>query len=297
MTKTIEEYLEALRRELEGGDSATIQDALADANEHLTTALESLRESQPALDEEDALQQIIEQYGTQEETATAYLEVERRTFPGLTSATVKRQSSPLGRLFSIYADPRAWGSLLYMLITFVTGVIYFSWAVTGLSLSVSFAIFIFGLPVALLFLLSVRGVAWLEGRLVEALLGVRMPRRQLFSPQNAKVIERIKALVADKHTWLSMLYMLLQFVLGTIYFVVSVTVFSFAASFVALPVLQEALKVPLFQNVNGVNYYLPQWGYPLAVSGGVMLWTGTMHLVKWVGGLHGRYAKALLVNG
>jgi len=31
--------------------------------------------------------------------------------------------------------------------------------------------------------------------------------------------------------------------------------------------------------------------------GGILLWTVMMHLVKWVGGLHGRYAKALLVTG
>jgi len=296
MTKTVEEYLDALKQELKGSDNATIQDALADAEEHLSTALEALRENQPELDEEGALQQVIEQYGTPEETAVAYGEVERRTFPGLAPATAKNQGSLLGRFFGIYADPRAWGSLLYMLIAFVTGIAYFTWAVTGLSLSVSFAIFIFGLPVALLFLLSVRGVAWLEGRLVEALLGVRMPRRQLFAPQNTKLLERIKTLVTDKHTWLSIVYMVVQFVLGTVYFVVLVTVFAFAASFAALPVVQEVLDVPVVQFANGVDYFLPQWGYPLAMLGGVLLWTATMHLVKWVGGLHGRYAKALLVT-
>jgi len=296
MTKTVDEYLDALKQELRGSDNATVQDALADAEEHLTTALASSRENAPDLDETDALQQIIEQYGTPAETAAAYVEVERRTFPGLTPATAKKTGSPLGRFFGIYADPRAWGSLLYMFIAFVTGIVYFSWAVTGLSLSISLAIFIFGLPVALLFLLSVRGVIWLEGRLVEALLGVRMPRRQLFAPQSTKLIERIKALVIDKHTWLSMLYMILQFVFGTVYFVVLVTVFAFAASFTALPVVQEILNVPLIQFSNGVDYFLPQWGYPLAMLGGILLWTVTMHLVKWVGGLHGRYAKALLVT-
>jgi len=296
MTKTVEEYLDALKRELQGSDNATIQDALADAEEHLTTALEALQENQPGLNANDALQQIIEQYGSPQETAAAYAEVERRTFAGFTPATAKKQGSPLGSFFGIYADPRAWGSLLYMLIAFVTGVAYFSWAVTGLSLSISFAIFIFGLPVALLFLLSVRGVAWLEGRLVEALLGVRMPRRQLFAPQNTKLLERIKTLVIDKHTWLSIVYMVVQFVLGTVYFVVLVTVFAFAASFVALPVVQEVLDVPVIQFANGVDYFLPQWGYPLAAFGGILLWTATMHLVKLVGGLHGRYAKALLVT-
>ncbi len=295
MTNSIEEYLDALKKELKGSDSATIQDALVDAEEHLTTALEFARENQPDLDDADALEQIIEQYGTPEETAAAYLEVERRTFPGLRAATVKKQSSPIGRFFGIYADPRAWGSLFYMLIAFVTGVIYFSWAVTGLSVSISFALFIFGLPVALLFLLSVRGAAWLEGRLVEALLGVRMPRRQLFAPQKAKLIERIKALIIDKHTWLSMLYMILQFVLGTVYFVVLITIFALSLSGIAIPILQEIFHLPVVQNYDA-HYYLPQWGYPLVVLAGIFLWTTTMHLVRWIGSLHGRYAKALLVT-
>jgi uncharacterized membrane protein len=295
MTNSVEEYLDALKKELEGSDSATIQDALVDAEEHLTTALESLRENQPDLDAADALEQIIEQYGTPEETAAAYVEVERRTFPGLRSATDKKQSSSLRRFFGVYTDPRAWGSLLYMLIAFVTGIAYFTWAVTGLSVSISFAIFIFGLPVALLFLLSIRGVAWLEGRLVEALLGVRMPRRSLLPPQNGKLLQRIKVLVTDKHIWFSLLYMLIQLALGIVYFVVLVTVFSLSLTGIAIPVLQEVFHLPVVQNGN-LHYYLPTWGYPLVVLTGILLWTSTMHLVRWVGSLHGRYAKALLVT-
>ena len=295
MTNSIEEYLDALKKELEGSDSATIQDALVDAEEHLTTALESARENQPDLDDADALEQIIEQYGTPEETAAAYLEVERRTSPGLTPATAKKQGSPLGRFFGIYADPRAWGSLFYMLITFVTGFVYFGWAVMGISASISFALFIFGLPVALLFLLSVRGLAWLEGRLVEALLGVRMPRRSLLAPQNVKLLERIKQLLKDKHTWFSVLYMFLQFVLGTIYFVVLVTILLFSLTGIAIPIAQELFHLPLV-TVWDAHYYLPQWSYPLMILSGILLWTSTMHLVRWVGGLHGRYAKALLVT-
>lgn len=295
MTDSIKEYLDDLKYELKGSDSATIQDALVDAEEHLTTALESIRENQPDVEESEVLSKIIEQYGTPEETAAAYVEVERRTYPGLVSATAKKKQSLFGRFFGIYADPRAWGSLFYMLIAFVTGVVYFSWAVTGLSVSISFALFIFGLPVALLFLLSVRGVAWLEGRLVEALLGERMPRRSLLPPQGGKLLERIKVLLKDKHTWFSLLYMILQFVLGTVYFCVLVTIFALSLSGLAIPVLQEVLNLPVVTNYD-THYYLPQWGYPLVVLTAIVLWTGTMHLVRWVGSLHGRYAKALLVT-
>ncbi len=295
MTNSIQNYLEILKKELKGSDSATIQDALVDAEEHLTTALEALGQEQPDLDESEALRQIIEQYGTPEETAAAYMEVERRTFPELSPASSRKGQSALGRFFGVYADPRAWGSLFYMLIAFVTGVAYFSWAVTGISVSISFAIFIFGLPVAFLFLLSVRGLAWLEGRLVEALLGVRMPRRSLLPPKDGKLLERIRLLLLDKHTWFSIIYMLLQFVLGTVYFVVLVTILSLSLSGIAIPVLQEVFHLPVVQNY-AASYYLPQWGYPLVVFAGILLWTSTMHLVRWVGSLHGRYAKALLVT-
>ena len=294
MYRSVEEYLDALKKEMQGFDSATMQDALTDAEEHLRTALETARESQPEMDAAATLPAIIEQYGSPEETAAAYAEVERRTSPSLARSVNRKQRTGLGRFFGVYADPKAWGALLYMLIAFVTGVIYFTWAVTGISVSLSFALFIFGLPVMLLFLLSVRGVAWLEGRLVEALLGVRMPRRPLFAPQNIKWQERIKLLVIDKHTWLSFLYMVIQFALGTIYFVVLVTILAFSLLAISIPIYQEIFNAPIAQ-AGSAYYYLPPLGYPLVILVGLILWTATMHLVKWVGHLHGRYAKAMLV--
>lgn len=293
MFNTIEEYLDALKNEMKDADLALVQDAQADAREHLSTALAAARESAPEGSEADALKQIIEEYGTPEETASAYREVERRTSPALKQAVKPR--SALGRFFGVYTDPRAWGALLFMLIAFVTGILYFVWAVTGASLSISFSIFIFGLPFALLFLLSVRGFALLEGRLVEALLGIRMPRRPLFSHQGMKWLDRLKALVTDKATWLMLVYMLLQFVLGIIYFVSIVTVLSFSLSFIAIPVLQEFFNQGAVYN-NGLRYFFPVWSYPLLVLGGFLLWTTFMNLARGVGQLHGKMAKWLLVS-
>jgi len=294
MFNTVEEYLNELKEEMQGIDSATIQDALADAEEHLRTALLTAKENQLEMDVTDALSDIIEQYGTPNETAAAYAEVERRTPSGLVRGTNNKQRSGLVRFFSIYTDPKAWGALLYMLIAFMTGIVYFTWAVTGISVSISFAIFIFGLPVMLLFLLSIRGVAWLEGRLVDALLGMRMPRRALFAPHNIKWQARLKMLITDKHTWLSFLYMVLQLVLGIIYFVILITSSTISLFGIAIPIVQEIFNLPI-ANSGSIYYSVPIWGYPLVVLAGILMWTMTMHLVKWIGGLHGRYAKAMLV--
>jgi hypothetical protein len=294
MIKSIEDYLDQLKVELRGSDSATIQDSVSDAEEHLRAALANLKQDQPELPGEEALTQVIEQYGSPSETASAYAEVERRTVPSLMSDEQK-QSSGFARFFGVYADARAWGSLLYMLIAFVTGILYFVWAVTGLSLSISFSIFIFGLPFAILFLLSVRGLILIEGRLVEALLGVRMPRRPVFFEKGLKLLERLKLLVTDKHIWLSILYMVIQFVLGTVYFVLIVTVLSFSLTFIALPFIQFFWNIPVL-NIGAERIFLPYWLLTLMAIGGVLLWTAFMNLARGVGPLHGKMAKALLVT-
>jgi len=295
MIKSVEEYLEALKTELKDSDAATVQDALADAEEHLRAALASLREKQPNVAEEVALAQVIEHYGSPEETASAYREVERRTRPGLTQEFPAQQGSMLRRLLGVYDDPKAWGSLLYMLISMVTGIVYFTWVVTGLSLSLSFAIFIFGLLFAVFFMVSLRGLALLEGRIVEGLLGVRMPRRSLFFQKGTSWFERLKANLGDKHTWLTLVYFFLQMPLGVIYFSLIVTLFSLSIALMAAPLVQSIMDFPML-SIGDMRYYLPGWSTPLFLLVGFLIWTFTMHLGRWIGQLHGKYAKMLLVT-
>jgi len=294
MTNSVEEYLGQLRTELKGGDTATIRDALADAEEHLRDALSNLKQEQPEISEENPMNQVIEQYGDPADTAAAYMEVERRTPPSLTRKEPK-QSSGLARFFGVYLDPKAWASLLYMLIAFVTGVFYFTWAVTGLSLSISFSLFIFGLPFALLFFISVRGLALLEGRLVEGLLGIRMPRRPIFTQANLKWIERLKELAMDKHTWFSLLYMFIQFILGIFYLVLSVTVISVSLVFIALPFIQTIWNIPVM-TIGSERVFLPYWELILLAIGGFLSLTIFMNLSRLFGQLHGKMAKAMLVT-
>ena len=296
MIKSIEEYLDQLKIELKDSDVATVQDALADAEEHLRTALANRKQEQPEASEEEALSQVIEQYGPPDEIASAYREVERLTHPTLASEN-RRSESMLVRFFSIYADTRAWGALLFMLIAFVNGIVYFTWAVTGLSLSISLAIFIFGLPFAILFLLSVRGLTLLEGRIVEALLGVRMPRRPKFSYEGLKWMERLKLLFTDTHTWKMFLYMLFQLPFGTLYFILFVMLVSISLSFMVAPLVSLITQQGSTYFVMGnAHYYFPDKLYPLLSLLGFLLLTASMHLFKWIGQLHGKYAKMFLVT-
>ena len=294
MTESINAYLNLLKEELEGNDRATIQDALSDAEEHLRTALGDVLETEPDISEADAMPSIIEEYGSPGEIAAAYRQIEARVRPALAQSKRVDNRPFVARFFGVFAEPRAWGALFYALFALLTGIIYFTWAVAGLSLSVGFMVLIIGVPFAVLFLLSVRGIALVEGRLVEALLGVRMPRRPEFSNSNLGWWERLKDILG-KRTWLAIVYMVLQLPLGVIYFTVFVTLIALSLSFIIAPVMQIGFNTSFIQVPSG-DYYLPYWIIYLMPFGGVVLATATMHLAKFTGWAHGALARIMLVS-
>jgi hypothetical protein len=130
---------------------------------------------------------------------------------------------------------------------------------------------------------------------VEALLGIRMPRRPLFAKKQQRMWERFKTLFKDKLSWTTILYMLLQLPFGILYFTVFVSLICLGLALIAQPILQALFGFPV-ADVHGIAYYLPNWLAPLPLIVGVLWLLLTMHLAKLVGRLHGVYAKSLLVR-
>lgn len=294
---SIDSYIGELKALINDCDPATRQDALADAEEHLRNALQTAISQSPETSREVLLADIIAQYGSPQETADAYSEIETRIQPMIGNQATRstKNRSAFVRFFGIFADPRAWGALLYLLLSLVTGVIYFSWTITGLATSVGVSLLIIGLPVTVLFLLSFRGLALIEGRLVEGLLGVRMPRRQKFVNPQMSIWQKVKALFTSKTTWLDVLYMILMLPLGVIYFTVFVTLIAIGFAFLAAPI-QELIFNQATINFGNQAYHMPLWSMPLSNIAGILFTTLTLHFAKWVGKIHGYLAKALLVS-
>ena len=295
MENNIDGYLRQLKSEMKDCDRATVQDALSDAEEYLRNALDNLKTNKQAVPEANAFSSVVEEYGTPAEIADAYRKIEARTSPSLVARTTQQNRSFPARFFGVVIEPRAWGALLYLLFTLATGIIYFTWTITGISLSLGLLILIIGIPIAGLFILSTRGLALLEGRMVEALLGIRMPHRPLFSPKDKGIWAKFKALLIDKYTWFSMVYMLLQLPLGIIYFTVFITLIAMSLGLIAAPIVGTIFSQPIFV-INNTQYFLNGWVLPFTVIAGVLLFLLTLHLAKAVGGLHGKLAKAMLVR-
>ena len=153
-------YLERLRRALEGCDPALAQDALYDAEDYLRSELAA----NPGKSEAEVIAAVAGSYGAPDEVADIYRDTEVKVQTALRPPAPAPRKSLLGRLFGVLVDPHTYGSLFYMLLAMATGIVYFTWVVTGLGLSAGFAILIIGIPFVVLFVGATRILALVEGR-------------------------------------------------------------------------------------------------------------------------------------
>lgn len=295
MSTSIEQYLDRLRAEFAGCDPAVVQDALADAEDHLRSALDQALRQHPDTNAASALVHVMEEYGTPAEVAAAYKDIEIRYMPTLAPPVNANGRSFLAKFFGVVAEPRAYGALFYMLFSLISGIIYFTWAVTGLSLTIGFAILIIGVPFLVLFLLSIQGVALVEGRIIEALLGVRMPRRPIASKKHLGFWKWLVALFKDKRSWTTLVYMVIMMPLGIVYFTLIITFLSIGLWGISHPAWQYFLGWPVIQ-IDEIEIFIPMWLTPLVAIVGILWILGTMHLAKGIGRIHAMLAKALLVK-
>lgn len=293
---TIQQYFDRLAAAFAGTDPAVAQDATYDAQEFLAGERETLAAEGVAIDNEaELVERLRQRFGEPEEVVVSYRATEVQVAAALAQHQPRVATSPAGRILGVLAEPRSYGALFFMLLSLPLGILSFTWAVTGLSLSVGLGVLIFGFLFFLFFMSTVRAVALVECRIVEALLGERMPRRPSVVVPSGGWVERVKFWVTDRRTWLTILYMIVRLPLGIIYFTVAAVFLVFALSLIVAPIAQLILPFPIL-HVMGSEFYLPFWLLPLLWLGGVFDLLVLMHLARAVGRWHAKMAKAMLAR-
>ncbi len=301
--QSIPEYLEQLRVALAGADPALVQDALYDAEEYLRSELAE----QPGRSEADVIASVASSYGAPDEVADIYRDTEVKVQTALRPPAPKPRTSLVGRFFGVAADPRTYASMFYMVLSLATGIFYFTWVVTGLSVSLSLVVVLIGIPLLILFFGSVRLLSLVEGRLVEVMLGERMPRRPLYSARGRNWLQRIGDMFTDVRTWSTLFYLLLMLPLGIVYFTINVTLLSLSLSMIAAPLLvwtgmatagvsNYGWSVLNWSNDSGLSTSFPLIATPLLLVTGVLTLFASLHLFRGIGRMHGGIAKHLLVK-
>jgi uncharacterized membrane protein len=296
--RSIDQYLRQLREELAGADPALVQDALYDAEEYLRAEVAA----HPDKSESDVLELIASTYGAPDEVAGAYRDTEVKVKAAMATPR-KEAKSAAGRFFGVFLDPRAYTSLFFMLLALPTGIIYFVLTVGGLSLSAGFLVLIIGVPFFLMFMAVCRVVSLAEGGLIEAMTGVRMPRRPVYQGKALSFWARIGEMLKDPRTWTTIAYFILRLPIGILYFVIAVAGLAVSLTFIALPITVVLAQAGWF-GMGGVEVFSdaqPEWIFntgfaiPLLGLAGVLLLTSLMHLARGIGRLHAMFAKSMLV--
>ena len=290
---TIPQYLSQLRAALAGADAALVQDALYDAEEYLRAELAA----NPGRSEAEVIASVAGSYGAPAEVADIYRDTEVKVQTALRAPAPRQRRSALGRFFGVAADPRTYGAMFYSILALATGIFYFAWVVTGLSLSLGLSMIIIGIPFVILFLGSVRLLSLVEGRIVETMLGERMPRRPLYADRELPLLARIGRMFTDPRTWSTLVYMVAMLPLGILYFAVAVSLLATSLGLIGGPLL---LGFGAFDNWWLDNWEvsttLAPWQMPVVFLGGVVLLFTTLHLLRGIGAVHGTIAKHLLVK-
>jgi uncharacterized membrane protein len=265
---TIPSYLEQLRTALDGADRALVQDALYDAEEYLRSELAE----NPGRSEAEVIATVAGSYGAPEEVANIYRDTEVTVQTALRAPPPPARKSWFGRFFGVAAEPRTYAALFYMVLALATGVFYFTWVVTGVSMSAGLAMLIIGVPFVILYFGSVRVLSLVEGRIVEVMLGERMPRRPVYAARQQPWLERIRDMFLDPRTWSTQLYFLMMLPLGIVYFVTVVTGISVGLALIATPFLgllghSDAITL----DGIGISLHDSPWLWPVAGAIGVVL--------------------------
>jgi len=153
--------------------------------------------------------------------------------------------------FGVVVRGQTYRNLIYLLLAFPLGLFYFTFLIIGFSLSAGLIFALIGIPLLIGMLVAVNLLARAERWLTVQLLRIDIPAPapgQSESPDENGIWERLTAILADRRTWKGLVYLSVKIVTGLVWFVLIVTLLSFA---VAL------LLAPLYYNAPGGSITLP----------------------------------------
>jgi len=189
--------------------------------------------------------------------------------------------------FNVVARQSTYRNIAYVWLAFPLGLVYFVLLTTGSALSIGLSLLWIGLVIALVFVLSLRGLGNFERLLSTWLLGepVGMPSA---AARETKVWGWLKSILKDPATWKGTLFLAVKFPIGLLCWIVSVVSFAVSLAFLFAPL------------DGGGAIYLDGWmiedptgGFLMAAFGALLLLV-TLHVHNAMGAIWRFMARHLL---
>lgn len=188
------------------------------------------------------------------------------------------------------AAPGFLASLIYSLLAFPLGTLYFVVLVTGFSVGLGTLIIWVGAFILLATLLFCRALGQFESGLARTLLGTDTGFDLSHVPPYG-IWNRVKHLVGDGQTWRSAGFLFLKFPIGLVAFVLVVTLVSTSLALVAAPVTYQLG----WSNIQFNGWFVnSSFTAGLASIAGLLLAVATWYCVRGLGWLQALLASAML---
>ncbi|MBA2285993.1 MAG: sensor domain-containing protein [Ktedonobacteraceae bacterium] len=204
-------------------------------------------------------------------------------------------------------------NMLYLLLSFPLGLIYFILLVVGLSVGLGTVILWIGIPLLLLILAGIQAMAAMERDLAGHLLHVYIPGPLPRTDAQRGFRGWARKTLRDPLTWKGLLYVFIKFPLGIISFCLVVTLLTTAFALVLEPLaylLNVSIDGLLHSQHVSSNSWMPFVGWfsdvydPMAmlrsflgIPAGIVLMFVSLYLLNGLASISGALAQVMLGPG
>lgn len=194
--------------------------------------------------------------------------------------------------FNTLWKKQTWLNVLYLIISFPLGLLYFIFLVTGLSLGVGLIILIFGILILMAVMAMSYWFSRFERELAISMLNVKISPVE-DRPYKPGMLSRFRAMLSNAFTWKGMLFLFLKFPLGVFSFSLTVSLLSASLGLISAPFFHNAYWYDFdigtaVYTINSIE------GSLLACVLGILLLFVSLWVLNLLAWLMGQLAKLLL---
>ena len=193
------------------------------------------------------------------------------------------------KYFEVVTRPQTFLNLVYLLLSFPLGILYFIFLITGVSVGLPLVFLLVGVMI----LAAVFAVSWqmatFERAMAVSLLHVKIAPMSNPVSQPATFWQRVRDYLVNPVTWKGLLFLLCKFPLGVINFVLVISVAALSLAMIATPFIYPWATYDLgFMVVNSLT------GALLVTIVGLLLAPGGLHLLNFLTRIQGEFARVML---
>jgi hypothetical protein len=202
----------------------------------------------------------------------------------VTATSAFSPDSDIDRIFGAVVRPQTYRNLLYLLISFPLGILYFVTMITGLSVGAGTAVILVGFLVLAVAFGLARLFGGLEREITKALLGATFETRP-------PMPRGVRAILTDGRSWSTVIYLLIRFPLGIASFVTSV-IFLVSIPIMAAPLVYTFFPYSIFQ-IDGTMVTTSEEALLMSLIG-CLLFLVCAHVINGIAAISRRLAMAML---